>query len=247
MYNNQPAELMGILRGNAYPGRGILLGKTPSGHLLAAYFIMGRSPNSKNRVFVQAGEELLIRPFCKDEVSDPTLILYRPARRWRDCFIVSNGDQTETIHEALSAGRRFEDALRTRRFEPDAPHFTPRISGLLCLEEGGDYTLSILRASDPGGSSCDRLFFEYAANPGEGRFLHTYERDAQPLPSFYGEPARIRIPGDAEAFAADIWESLNRDYRIALCLWEFHLKDGTSRTFVFNRHVCREGEKPCGN
>ncbi|MGI6696963.1 MAG: IMP cyclohydrolase [Christensenellales bacterium] len=217
MYQNKRYELPELLKANAYPGRGILMGMTPDGRILAGYFIMGRSQNSRNRVFIREGKELLIRPYDEALVADPSLIIYRPVREYGDQLIVTNGDQTDTICEALSQGGSFESALRKRTFEPDAPNFTPRISGLMNINNG-DFKLSILRASDARGSACDRLFYEYAALPGLGRFIHTYQADGNPLPSFYGEPAQIDIPDDVDAFGEAIWQALHPDNKIALYL-----------------------------
>jgi IMP cyclohydrolase len=217
MYQNKRYELPELLKVNAYPGRGILMGMTPDGRILAGYFIMGRSQNSRNRVFIREGKELLIRPYDEALVADPSLIIYRPVRECGDQLIVTNGDQTDTIYEALSQGGSFESALRKRTFEPDAPNFTPRISGLMNINNG-DFKLSILRASDARGSACDRLFYEYAALPGLGRFIHTYQADGNPLPSFYGEPAQIDIPDDVDAFGDAIWQALHPDNKIALYL-----------------------------
>jgi IMP cyclohydrolase len=217
MYQNKRYELPELLKANAYPGRGILMGMTPDGRILAGYFIMGRSQNSRNRVFIREGKELLIRPYDEALVADPSLIIYRPVREYGDQLIVTNGDQTDTICEALSQGGSFESALRKRTFEPDAPNFTPRISGLMNINNG-DFKLSILRASDARGSACDRLFYEYAALPGLGRFIHTYQADGNPLPSFYGEPAQVNIPDDVDAFGDAIWQALHPDNKIALYL-----------------------------
>ncbi|MGI6689170.1 MAG: IMP cyclohydrolase [Christensenellales bacterium] len=217
MYQNKRYELPELLKANAYPGRGILMGMTPDGRILAGYFIMGRSQNSRNRVFIREGKELLIRPYDEALVADPSLIIYRPVREYGDQLIVTNGDQTDTIYEALSQGGSFESALRKRMFEPDAPNFTPRISGLMNINNG-DFKLSILRASDARGSACDRLFYEYAALPGLGRFIHTYQADGNPLPSFYGEPAQVNIPDDVDAFGDAIWQALHPDNKIALYL-----------------------------
>lgn len=217
MYQNKCYELPELLKANAYPGRGILMGMTPDGRILAGYFIMGRSQNSRNRVFIREGKELLIRPYDEALVADPSLIIYRPVREYGEQLIVTNGDQTDTICEALSQGGSFESALRKRMFEPDAPNFTPRISGLMNINNG-DFMLSILRASDARGSACDRLFYEYAALPGLGRFIHTYQADGNPLPSFYGEPAQVNIPDDVDAFGDAIWQALHPDNKIALYL-----------------------------
>ena len=229
MYQNKRYKLPDILKANAYPGRGIFLGMTPDGRPLAGYFIMGRSQNSRNRVFIREGEGLLIRPYDEKLVSDPSLIIYHPVRQLGRQLIVTNGDQTDTVFEALISGGSFESALRGRAFEPDAPNFTPRISGIMNLETG-HYKLSILRASDEAGSACDRLFYEYAAQSGVGHFIHTYETDGNPLPSFYGEPAQINVPDDIEAFGEAIWQALHPDNKIAL-----YLRAG-DQVAIFNRY-----------
>ncbi len=236
MYQKKQYELPEILKNNRYPGRGIFMGKTPDGKALAGYFIMGRSENSRNRVFLQEGEGLVIKPYDEALVSDPSLIIYRPVRQYQDQLIVTNGDQTDTVYEALAQGGSFESALRSRCFEPDAPNYTPRISGIMRLSQGADFTLSILKAADDKGSACDRLFFDYAALPGEGRFIHTYEGDGTPLPSFWGEPAHISLPADTAAIGKAVWDALDSDNKIALYLKEIDLHTGTSRHFIYNRH-----------
>lgn len=230
MYQNKRYELPGILKTNAYPGRGIFLGMAPGGRPVAGYFIMGRSQNSRNRVFVREGEGLVIKPYDESLVSDPSLIIYHPVRRLGQQLIITNGDQTDTVHEALTAGGSFEGALRKRTFEPDAPNFTPRISGIMDLETG-HFKLSILRASDEKGSACDRLFYEYSALPGTGRFIHTYVGDGNPLPSFYGEPAQIAIPDDTRAFGEALWQALHPDNKIALYL------RAAEQVTIFNRYT----------
>ena len=229
-------NLPDILRGNTYPGRGIALGKTPDGVPVAVYFIMGRSVNSRNRMFIADEDDLFIRINDPAKLDDPSLILYRPVRRLKDNLIVTNGDQTDTIHDALAQGGTFQAALDTRQHEPDAPHFTPRISGLLPLDDG-PVLLSVLRAHDASGEHCDRLTFAYDLQPGEGRFVHTYLRDGNPLPSFAGEPARINIPSDIQAFADEIWRSLNADNRVAL-----YVRQMDKAPCIFNRHA--QGENP---
>lgn len=241
-------NLAHLLQQNPYPGRGIVLGQSADAqHAAVAYFIMGRSEHSRNRVFVRdghTGDEIMIEPFAPKLVRDPSLIIYRPVRQWGDTLIVSNGDQTDTIYQALQLGGSFESALRTRCYEPDAPNFTPRISGKITLGQGGcPYTLSILRAAcgHEEAPLCDRLFFEYAACPGQGRLIHTYASDGQPLPCFAGEPRRVAIPDDAQAFAQEIWDSLNADNRVALYVRYIRLKDGQSQTVVYNRHALPTG------
>ena len=194
-----------------YPGRGIMLGTTPSGKAAAAYFIMGRSENSRNRVFERTEDGIRTRAYDEAKMTDPSLIIYHPVRRTERGLIVTNGDQTDTIRD----GHGFVAALRTRTFEPDAPNWTPRISGLL----GGDgsYKLSILRAADPEGQRCIRCFYEYEPAPGEGRFISTYEGFGSPLPSFSGEPVAVEVPElGAVELARRIWGALNEANRVSL-------------------------------
>ena len=208
-----------LLTSLTYPGRGVILGKSEDGASLAAvYFIMGRSENSRNRVFEAYGEDVTIYPADKSKVEDPRLIIYTPIRRVQDSLIVTNGDQTDTIRDYLEDGHSFEDALRARRFEPDAPNFTPRISGLLALDGTERYRLSILKAMDSEGMQCARFFYEYEAQNGLGHFIHTYERNENPLPSFAGEPRRVHIPDTAEEFADEIWTSLNAENKISMAV-----------------------------
>lgn len=232
MYDNGTLyDLPDLLAKNSYPGRGIVLGKTPDGHALAMYFIMGRSENSRNRVFELDGDALRIGIHDQAKLGDASLILYQPVRVWDGHMIVTNGDQTDTIYEALASGGTFVGALNQRRHEPDAPHFTPRISGLLPLD-GQNVTLSVLRAGDAAGTRCDRLFFQYDLAPGEGRFVHTYLGDGSPLPAFEGEPARVNIPHDIPAFADAVWHHLNENNRVALYVY----KNGQPAR-IYNRHA----------
>lgn len=235
-------NLPDLVRHNPYPGRGIVLGHTPSGKALSGYFIMGRSNNSRNRIFVKDAEGFAIRPFDEQLVEDASLVLYRPQRLLKDHLVLTNGDQTDTIVDTLAKGGSFESALRTRRFEPDAPHFTPRISGMLHLHPNGGYALSILRAGDAKGSTCERFFFEYEAKPGEGHFIHTYQTDGQPLPSFCGEPLRVAISEDLDSLADDLWQALNPDNKVALYLRKTDTQSGQARELIINRH--QTGDTP---
>lgn len=234
---NPTADLPRMLQANPYPGRGIVLGLSPDGReSWAVYFIMGRSVNSRNRVFIEVGGELRIQPHAPALVSDPSLIVYNPMRRLGDWLIVSNGDQTDTVYDALAAGGSFESALRTRTFEPDAPNYTPRISGLIDLR-GGDYRLSILKAQDAAGTSCLRCFYEHEARPGVGHFIHTYQGDGDPLPAFAGEPEAIALPeGGLAAYAEAVWHSLHADNRVALFARQTDLNSGQTRCYLYNRH-----------
>lgn len=233
----QTADLGALLRANAYPGRGILLGRSADGqYAVTAYFIMGRSVNSRNRVFVSTPDGIRTQAQDPAKLSDPTLIIYNPVRRFGKSTIVTNGDQTDTIREGLAAGRDMAESLRTRCFEPDKPNYTPRISGL--LHGDGSYTLSILKSAGGDPSCCQRFFFEYEAPlNGQGHFLHTYQGDGDPLPSFSGEPITVAITApDAIALADDIWGSLNEDNRVALFVRYTNLADGSDQTRVINQY-----------
>lgn len=206
-----------------YVGRGIIVGMTPDGRAVIAYFIMGRSENSRNRVFEILTEDeteksgLYTKPYDISKVEDPSLIIYRAAGNYENMTVVTNGDQTDTILTALENGGTFESALETREFEPDAPNFTPRISAMLTYkDEGFDYKMSILKSVDAEGSDCARYFFNYPAKPGVGHFIHTYVGDGSPLPTFQGEPERIAIPDDIETFASDLWNALDENNKISL-------------------------------
>ena len=210
----EPEEL---LAGNSYPGRGILLGKSPSGKAVSAYFIMGRSENSRNRVFALKDGELFTEPFDPAKVKDPSLIIYAALRKCGGSLVVTNGDQTDTIVEHLEKGGSFEEALRTREFEPDAPNYTPRISGIVDFAgDGFSYRISILKSEDADGSACARYTYDYEPEAGLGHLIHTYRCDGDPLPSFEGEPGRVAVVDDIEEFTAKLWGSLDQDNRISL-------------------------------
>lgn len=199
---------------NDYPGRGIFIGKSSSDEMVIAYFIMGRSPNSRNRIFERRGGNLAIRIFDDNKASDTSLILYTPLRTIGDKTIITNGDHTDTIHNAISKGGSFEDALNTRKFEPDAPNFTPRISGLVSKDS---YVLSILKSGDPDGMTCCRQFFNYEPIPGIGHLIHTYKCAGSPLPSFCGEPLQIEIKEkDIDSFSNSLWSGLNSENKVSL-------------------------------
>ncbi len=212
-------SLAGELAGNAYPGRGIVIGKSADEkYAVMAYFIMGRSSNSRNRVFVEDGEGIRTQAFDPSKLEDPSLIIYAPVRVLGNKTIVTNGDQTDTIYELMDKQQTFEQALRTRTFEPDGPNYTPRISGILHIENGGyNYAMSILKSDQGDSSSCNRFTFAYE-NPkaGEGRFIHTYMGDGNPLPSFEGEPKLVEIAGDIDSFAKNVWENLNEENKVSL-------------------------------
>lgn len=201
---------------NAYPGRGILLGKTAS-NAVAAYFIMGRSENSRNRVFTMQDGILKTAPFDESKVKDPSLIIYNAVRSFGNRLIVTNGDQTDTVYEAFQAGKTFKDALDTRTFEPDAPNYTPRISGCVTFEDGGfSYELGILKSADPEGTVTVREYYGYDPEEGVGHLIHTYETDGNPLPSFRGAPKKLTIGGTIDAFTEELWSALNEANRISL-------------------------------
>lgn len=203
---------------NSYVGRGIVIGRSADGSkAVNAYFIMGRSANSRNRVFALEDEVLYTRPFDESLVEDPSLIIYEPIRKWQDKLIITNGDQTDTICDTLEAGGTFEEALKTRNFEPDYPNMTPRISAMIQLGEVDfEYKLSILKSMNKEGTKTTRQTFDYESEPGLGHFIHTYVCDGNPLPSFAGEPERIEIPDSIDAFTEMIWNGLDEDNRISL-------------------------------
>ena len=228
-------DLCQLLASNPYPGRGIVLGKTADGKTsVAAYFIMGRSANSRNRVFVEESDGIRTQAYDPSKVEDPSLIIYHPVRQLGRGLIVTNGDQTDTIRDFLERGLPMEQALRTREFEPDGPNWTPRISGLLSPD--GSYKLSILKSADASGSACLRQTFEYPGQAGLGHFLHTYVTDGNPIPTFCGEPERVAISGDIDAFTAALWESLNEDNKISLFVRFTDLATGTFTQRIINKY-----------
>ncbi len=211
------ADIGAGLAVNAYPGRGIVIGASPAGKAVCAYFIMGRSDNSRNRIFSEKNGEIFTEPFDPSKVEDPSLIIYAAVRKQDNHLIVTNGDQTDTIYDFLADGKTFEEALATRQFEPDHPNLTPRISGMIDLEEDGfGYRMSILKSMDPEGHRCGRYTFVYEPEAGLGHFIHTYEQDGNPLPTFQGEPERVNVPESIDAFADEIWNSLDEDNKISL-------------------------------
>lgn len=225
------------LAGNAYPGRGIIIGKSADEkYAIMAYFIMGRSSNSRNRVFVEDGEGIRTQAFDPSKLEDPSLIIYAPVRVLGNKTIVTNGDQTDTIYELMDKQQTFEQALRTRSFEPDAPNYTPRISGILHIENGSyNYAMSILKSDQGDPSSCSRYTFAYE-NPkaGEGRFIHTYMGDGNPLPSFEGEPTLVGIEGDIDSFAKLVWDNLNEENKVSLFVRYIEISTGKYETRIIN-------------
>ena len=227
------------LRENAYPGRGIVIGKSEDGtKAVTAYFIMGRSENSRNRVFVEEGEGIRTQAFDPSKLTDPSLIIYAPVRVIGNKTIVTNGGQTDTVYEGMEKGISFEQSLRTREFEPDGPNYTPRISGIMQVENGiYHYAMSILKSNNGNPESCCRYTFTYE-NPvnGEGHFIHTYMHDGNPLPSFEGEPKLVGVPNDIDAFTKDVWESLNEDNKVSLFVRYIDIATGEYETRIVNKN-----------
>ncbi len=232
-------ELAKELSGNEYPGRGIVIGRSANGkYAVTAYFIMGRSSNSRNRVFVTEGEGIRTQAFDPSKLEDPSLIIYAPVKVLGNDTIVTNGDQTDTIYDGMKAGQTFEQSLRCREFEPDGPNFTPRISGIMHVENGAyDYAMSILKSNDGDPSCCNRYTFTYDKPiAGQGHFIHTYMHDGNPLPSFYGEPKKVAIPDDMDAFADMVWENLNADNKVSLFVRFIDIATGEYCTKIFNKN-----------
>lgn len=227
-----------LIKDNSYVGRGIVIGKSANGkNAVFAYFIMGRSENSRNRIFVEKGDEITIYPFDASKVEDPSLIIYSPVRKINNSVIVTNGDQTDTIYDYLLAGKSFEDALDTRCFEPDAPNFTPRISGVLDFNDGDfTYKMSILKSADENGSACNRYTFKYNALNGLGHFIHTYNCDGNPIPTFTGEPERVAIPDDIDEFFNNIWTNLNEQNKISMYVRYTDLQSGKTQSKMINKN-----------
>ena len=225
---------------NAYPGRGIVIGKTPDGKsAVTAYFIMGRSNNSRNRVFVEDGEGIRTQAFDPSKIEDPSLIIYAPVRVLGNKTIVTNGDQTDTIYDGMDKQLTFEQSLRSRQFEPDGPNYTPRISGIMHIEGGNyNYAMSILKSNNGNPDACNRYTFAYN-NPvaGEGHFIHTYMHDGNPLPSFEGEPKGVKIEGDIDTFADMIWNSLNADNKVSLFVRYIDIETGKYESRIYNKNV----------
>lgn len=231
-------ELGELLASNTYPGRGIVIGKSEDGKkAVFAYFIMGRSENSRNRVFTEKDGAVYTEPHDYAKVSDPSLIIYAAIRKIGNKLIVTNGDQTDTIYDFLAKGEDMRAALRTREFEPDAPNFTPRISGVIDFANGDfTYDMSILKSADADGSACNRFFYEYSAIAGLGHFIHTYVTDGNPIPTFQGEPERVKIPSCIDEFTKTIWENLNENNKISLYVSYTDLATGKSETRLINKN-----------
>lgn len=227
------------LRDNAYPGRGIVIGRSADGaKAVTAYFIMGRSSNSRNRVFVEEGEGIRTEAYDPSKLEDPSLIIYAPVRVLGSRTIVTNGDQTDTVYDGMAEGLTFEQSLTSREFEPDGPNYTPRISGVMHVEDGKyDYAMSILKSNNGNPDACNRYTFSYE-NPvaGEGHFIHTYMHDGNPLPSFEGEPKLVGIENDIDAFAEKIWNSLNEDNKVSLFVRFIDISTGKYETRIINKN-----------
>lgn len=233
-------DLSQELKENTYPGRGIIVGKSQDGKsAVCAYFIMGRSANSRNRVFVEDGDGIRTKAFDESKLEDPSLIIYAPVRVLGNKTIVTNGDQTDTIYELMNKQMTLEQALRTRDFEPDSPNYTPRISSVMKVSDGDyNYAISILKSADGDPSSCQRYSFAYS-NPinGIGHFIHTYKCDGNPLPSFEGEPKKVEIPNCIDEFSNMIWDSLNEDNKVSLFVRYIDIKSGKTESRIINKNV----------
>ena len=227
------------LQENSYPGRGIIIGKTSDGSkAVTAYFIMGRSENSRNRVFVEDGEGIRIQAYDPSKLEDPSLIIYAPVRVLGNKTIVTNGDQTDTIYDQMDRQMTFEQSLRCREFEPDGPNYTPRISGIMHVENGKfSYAMSILKSNNGNPEGCNRYTFAYETPAaGEARFIHTYMNDGNPLPSFEGEPELVDVADDIDEYTKLLWESLNADNKVSLFVRYINIADGTYETRIVNKH-----------
>ena len=234
----EPRNLSDVFRDNPYPGRGILLGLCPDGtHAVLAYFIMGRSANSRNRALEKTGDNLAIRVLDEQRMVDPSLILYTPLRTLESETVVTNGDQTDTISEAITNGGSFYEALQTRRFEPDTPHFTPRISGILRYAEPFSYTLSILKAGDAEGTTALRQTFDVEPTAGTGHLIHTYRPDGDTLPSFSGEPVSVSLPGEIDTLANELWNALHPEHRVALYVRYTNVRTGEYEDRIRNQYA----------
>lgn len=233
------ANIATLLNTNAYPGRGIIIGRSRDGKsAVTAYFIMGRSANSRNRVFVTEGEGIRTQAFDPSKLEDPSLIIYAPVRVLNDSTIVTNGDQTDTVYDNMKDGKTFEESLRCRKYEPDGPNFTPRISGIINIKDGSyDYAMSILKSDNGDPDCCNRYTFTYD-NPkaGEGRFIHTYMQDGNPLPSFEGEPEWIDIEGDIDEFTSMLWDNLNEENKVSLFVRFINIATKETETRIVNKN-----------
>ena len=231
-------DIVKQVEGNSYVGRGIVIGKSADGKkACTAYFIMGRSANSRNRVFTEKNGEVFTEPFDVSKVEDPSLIIYAAIRKFENKLIVTNGNQTDTIYDFVKEGKGFREALNTREFEPDAPNFTPRISGMATFADGDfTYEMSILKSIDEVGSACARYTYDYPAIAGLGHFIHTYVCDGNPIPTFQGEPERVAIPDDIDAFTNALWNALDEDNKISLYVRYTDLASGKEENRMINKN-----------
>lgn len=226
-----------LLRNNTYPGRGIIIGKSENNNICIAYFLSGRSQNSRNRILEEVNGDVFTKAFDESKVEDPSLIIYPAIKTLGNTIIVTNGDHTDTIYDGLKNNISFEDSLFTRKFEPDSPNFTPRISGIVSINETDfTYKLSILKSGTPQGTTCDRFFYNYESVDSIGHFIHTYT-DANPLISFIGEPIKIHIPNDIDEFSKSIWENLDNDNKISLYVRYIDLKNNTITNKIINKNL----------
>ena len=227
-----------LIKDNTYVARGIVIGKSSDvKKAVSAYFIMGRSANSRNRIFVERDNALFTEPYDASKVEDPSLIIYAAVRRLKNKLIVTNGDQTDTIYNGVNAGLSFAGSLTSREFEPDKPNFTPRISGMLTFDSGDfKYDMSILKSADPEGNACNRYAFSYSPIAGLGHFIHTYVCDGNPIPTFQGEPERVAIPNDIDEFTDTLWTNLNEDNKISLYVIYTDLETGKEETRLINKN-----------
>ena len=227
-----------LINGNPYVGRGIITGTSANGeYAVNAYFIMGRSQNSRNRIFAVRDGSVFTEPFDASKVEDPSLIIYAAVREYENNLIVTNGDQTDTVYDGLKRGIPFKNSLESREFEPDSPNFTPRISSISTFSNGSfNYEMSILKSIDEVGSDCARYTFSYNAKSGLGHFIHTYVTDGNPIPTFQGEPERVAIPDDIKAFTNDIWDNLNEDNKISLYVRYTNIKSGEFTEELINKN-----------
>lgn len=227
-----------VLSGNTYPGRGIIAGLTPDGkNAVSAYFIMGRSANSRNRVFTLKDGALFTEPFDASKVQDPSLIIYAAVRSFGDKLVVTNGDQTDTVYLGYADGKDFRTSLATRCFEPDGPNFTPRISAELTFGSAFTYSMNILKSADAEGTACNRYTYDYAPIAGTGHFIHTYVCDGNPIPTFQGEPERVQTRDDIDAFTGEIWDALDENNRISLYVRYTSLADGSVTDRLINKNI----------
>ena len=231
-------DIAELIANNPYVGRGIIIGKSEDGKsAVVAYFIMGRSENSRNRVLALDGGDLFTEPFDSAKVTDPSLIIYRAITSYKNHLIVTNGDHTDTIYDGIKQGKSFSEALKSRKFEPDSPNFTPRISGIVNFNDGDfDYEMSILKSADEKGTACNRFTFSYNPIAGLGHFIHTYMTDGNPIPTFCGEPERVKIPNDIDEFTDKLWSALNKENKISLYVRYVNFKTGKAEDRLINKN-----------